>query len=441
MKDDPKDIYLQLKDISILIVSSDKNNANRYLDLFNVYFKKCYVEYNGQNGYNSFLQNHPDIVLTEYDIPLIDGLQMAIKIRKTDENIPIILNTKSNNKAVLLNTIKYKISLCINKHITEKTLLDTAVKELRNSLQEIEIKKEKLLMQAILEEFPDPIMVLDMDNNIQFANNSFKKNRFWQDKKPMKCYEALYGYPSSCDKRGHKCDSKSALKTGNSITGFHKKTDISGKRTYYNVKTIPLKDEKNKIYAVLKIIQDRSNDFFKEKKLIHKANYDMLTNIPNRALLLDRLEQSINRSNRNRSMFAVLFIDLDEFKFVNDIYGHLVGDRILKMATRRIKSSIRKIDTIARFGGDEFIVILEEIKTSQNIIKISKDILSKVNSPYILDENTKLHISCSIGIEMYYPHKLLKSKYELIKNADVAMYMAKKDGKGKFKFYKELKND
>jgi len=111
------------------------------------------------------------------------------------------------------------------------------------------------------------------------------------------------------------------------------------------------------------------------------------------------------------------------------------------MATRRIKSSIRKIDTIARFGGDEFIVILEDIKTSKNIIKITKDILSKVNSPYIINENTKLHISCSIGIETYYPHKLLKSKYELIKNSDVAMYMAKKDGKGKFKFYEELKND
>ncbi len=429
-----------LKKSTILIVDDNKDELEEYKDLFKLYLKECFTAQNGLEGYKLYQKHRPDIIITDYKMPDMDGLTMAEKIRNIDKEIPIILHTVFTEQKVMLEAFEYKISSYVVKPANAKILLNTIIKELENFYRDAEIKKEEILMQAILEEFPEPIMVVDVEKNILFANNLLKKSIHWKDQKPIKCYEALYGYTTPCQQRGYICDSDSAIKTLKNQTNFHKNIDVLGNRTFYHIKTVPLKDEKREVYALLKVVQDKKDDISKEEVLLYKANYDALTNLPNRTLLMDRISKAIDRSNRHKKMFAILFLDLDKFKEVNDIYGHLIGDELLKKIAQRIRSILRKTDTVARFGGDEFVIILEDVLFVQNIISITEKLISQIKKEVILKDNIKVNVNCSIGIALYQPNDK-KSVTTIIKNADYAMYVAKNRGEGNYTIYEEISED
>jgi diguanylate cyclase (GGDEF)-like protein len=160
--------------------------------------------------------------------------------------------------------------------------------------------------------------------------------------------------------------------------------------------------------------------------MYHMAHYDMLTDLPNRAMLSDRLQQAINSSKRERNHLALMFLDLDMFKFINDNLGHDIGDLLLKDAARRIKECLRESDTAARIGGDEFVVLLPTIETVQDAWLVAEKIREALSQPVeILGQH--LQISASIGMAVY-PHHGSDEK-TLLKNADTAMYLAKKQGR------------
>ncbi len=433
--------YFALKEVSILVVEDNESELEELGELFDTYFKKCFRARDGKEGLEQFIKNRPDIVLTDLGMPSMDGFSMAEKIREIDGEVSIILHTIYADNDVFLKAIEHKISGYMVKPTNATLLLDILLKEFKGILKDREIKKEKMLMQAILEEFPDPIMVVDLDKNVLFANNLIKKGEYWQDENSIKCHKALYGYDFPCSSLGFGCDSEIVLKNGNNTTNFHENIDKNGKQIYSSIKTVPIKDENQNIYALLKVVQDKTDEMNREKELRHLANYDTLTSLPNRILLLDRMDQAICRSRRSKVNFALLFIDLDEFKEINDIYGHFAGDKLLKMVSHRMKSSIRKIDTIARFGGDEFVIILEDIPDVQSVVSIANGILSKFKTNFKLDEGIEANISCSIGIEIYSAQKGDKSKETLLQNADAAMYEAKKAGKNRFKFFEDYLSD
>lgn len=163
-----------------------------------------------------------------------------------------------------------------------------------------------------------------------------------------------------------------------------------------------------------------------------QANYDLLTNLPNRHFFNDCLKREIKIANRTKKLLAILFIDLDYFKEVNDTHGHEIGDILLVEVARRIGETIRATDTVARLGGDEFIAILSAVEDENDINKVSKLIINKLSMPFDLNGIT-VTISASIGISIYPKDSLLEK--ELLSYADKAMYNAKKDGKGKNSFY------
>ena len=163
-----------------------------------------------------------------------------------------------------------------------------------------------------------------------------------------------------------------------------------------------------------------------------QANYDLLTNLPNRHFFNDCLKREIKIANRTKKLLAILFIDLDYFKEVNDTHGHEVGDILLVEVARRIGETIRATDTVARLGGDEFIAILSAVEDENDINKVSKLIISKLSMPFDLN-GIPVTISASIGISIYPKDSLLEK--ELLSYADKAMYNAKKDGKGRNSFY------
>ena len=162
------------------------------------------------------------------------------------------------------------------------------------------------------------------------------------------------------------------------------------------------------------------------------AQYDALTKLPNRALFGDRLQQIFSIVKRTHEHFGLMYIDLDKFKPVNDTYGHEAGDALLKQAANRMQSCVRESDTVARIGGDEFVVLLASLKYDEDAQEIGEKIRHALNLPFPIAGNT-LHISSSIGVAIYPAHG--DNEKDLIKNADLAMYYAKENGRNNVTIY------
>ena len=180
--------------------------------------------------------------------------------------------------------------------------------------------------------------------------------------------------------------------------------------------------------------QKAQSEILRQKELLtHQAHYDLLTELPNRQLFYDRLSHAIARAKRSKSQFALLFIDLDSFKEINDTYGHEIGDAVLIEVAKRLQSSVRESDTVARLAGDEFLIILEEFNSRESLESIAK-LLVKTLALTIDVKDLQLHITCSIGISIY-PDDSNEGE-TLLKYADNAMYCAKNLGKNNYVFYK-----
>lgn len=173
------------------------------------------------------------------------------------------------------------------------------------------------------------------------------------------------------------------------------------------------------------------------EKLHHMAHYDDLTKLPNRSFFYIIFKNEINRASRHKDILALLFIDLDGFKSVNDTHGHKAGDELLIQVAQRLKNSIRSIDTVARLGGDEFTVILTNIKTKDEVLFIANKIIKNLNKDFIINQKA-VNIGASIGVSLYPTHG--KEIDILVQNADDMMYRAKGRGKNKTIMYKKLES-
>ena len=209
-----------------------------------------------------------------------------------------------------------------------------------------------------------------------------------------------------------------------------------GDHTYISIK-FGLKDESGNVYATCGISTDITERVLAEGKVLQQAHYDTLTGLPNRFLALDRLAQMLTDATREKTSFAVLFIDLDDFKKVNDTLGHEVGDKLLIVAGQRLRESLREIDTVARLGGDEFVVLLGNISSASDSVSVIEKISNQFKRPFPID-NRELVITSSIGIAIY-PHDASTSS-ELLRNADSAMYNAKELGRNTYSFFTESMN-
>ncbi len=169
-----------------------------------------------------------------------------------------------------------------------------------------------------------------------------------------------------------------------------------------------------------------------EELIWHQANFDTLTELPNRQMFHDRLDQDIKKANRAGHQLALMFIDLDRFKEINDTLGHDKGDALLKEAALRITNCVRETDTVARLGGDEFTVIMGELEDASNIDRVAQNILHKMTEPFQLGEDVA-YISASIGITLY-PVDATDIEI-LLKNADQAMYAAKNQGRNRYSYF------
>src|SRR5258708_5333935 len=174
-----------------------------------------------------------------------------------------------------------------------------------------------------------------------------------------------------------------------------------------------------------------------EQRIAHMAHHDALTGLPNRVLLRDRIQQAIAHSHRNGTQLAVLFLDLDRFKTINDPPGHQLGDRLLQSGASRILVCVREGDTVSRVGGDEFVIVIPGIESSADASSVASKILEVLASAFHLHGND-LHVAASIGISLY-PSDGADAE-TLMRNADTAMYHAKDSGRGNFQFFTQHMN-
>lgn len=192
-------------------------------------------------------------------------------------------------------------------------------------------------------------------------------------------------------------------------------------------------DERQQLQHYVALYADITSQKEYQQKLERIAHYDALTNLPNRLLLHDRLRQSMTQAKRLGQMLAVLYLDLDGFKPVNDIHGHAVGDLLLQILAQKMQKAIRETDTLARLGGDEFVFILNNLDKKEALEIVIQRISQAVSEP-VPYQAVQLQVSCSIGIT-FYPQEWAQAPGELIRQADVAMYVAKKSGKHQYHIF------
>lgn len=195
----------------------------------------------------------------------------------------------------------------------------------------------------------------------------------------------------------------------------------------------PVTDRSNTTHHYICVFSDISLLKQSEAKLEHLAHHDTLTGLPNRLLLQSRLEHAIEHAKRNSLKLAVLFLDLDRFKIINDSLGHPAGDELLKLLSSRMSLRLRAEDTLARLGGDEFIVLLDRIDEPQEAAVVARDLIGAMSQPFDLSDHTGLYVGCSVGISIYPDDG--NTATQLIRNADAAMYQAKNMGRNTYSFY------
>lgn len=284
------------------------------------------------------------------------------------------------------------------------------------------------LFETLLSSSPDLSFILDRDANLVYANAALAN---------------LYGLPLDAlrGRQFGQCDGSDQAVLNDDIrqAAIDKRTrrgelnlTRGGKQLTYEYLLVPVLDEHGEAEAVAGTARDVTERKAGEAETQHRAHFDQLTKLPNRTLFFDRLEHEIRRSARISQPFALLFIDLDGFKEVNDLYGHDAGDDLLCVAAARISACLRESDTVARLGGDEFTVLITEVHNMQHVDILTRHILDELRRPFDIADK-EVAISGSIGIAIY-PQDAAGAA-ELLKRADEAMYEVKKGGRGHFGFF------
>lgn len=295
------------------------------------------------------------------------------------------------------------------------------------------VQQEKEFLGAILKNMEDGVMVCDSVGRLTMFNRTAEAlygplvahyPEKWVKAYPL--HEPVTNLPLSLDKHPLNCTLEGEEVKGVEVVAFAKSGDP---RNLLMDGQLVRGSESDKLGAVL-VFHDITERKKMEDHLKHQATHDPLTNLPNRVLLTDRLNQEIARANRNQSFVAVLFFDLDRFKNINDSLGHDVGDLLLQAVASLISTNIRKSDTLARLGGDEFILVVP-VRNHEEIIPVVTKVMNLFNEPFNI-ASREFNISTSIGISVYPTTRDISS---LLKNADLAMYQAKGKGGANYQFF------
>jgi diguanylate cyclase (GGDEF)-like protein/PAS domain S-box-containing protein len=299
-----------------------------------------------------------------------------------------------------------------------------------------EIEERKLAEQALqkfsraVEQSPVSVVITDTEGSIEYVNAAFEMMTGYSR-------ESVLGKNTNILKSGRTAPEIYAelwrqIRAGNEWRGEFCNRKKNGSLYWESVMISPLRDENSRISHFIGIQEDITRRREYEERLLRQANYDEVTGLPNRILLLDRLGQALAEANRQQEGLAALFLDLDDFKKINDTFGHELGDEVLKMAASRFQGILGEAETVARLGGDEFFIILSHVDDVTRVEELVERILAGFSTPFKV-RNREVVVTTSIGI-CRAPFDG-KTPQELVKNAEAAMYLAKHAGKNSYRFF------
>lgn len=381
--------------------------------------------------------NPVDVVLLDMGTPESNGLAAVRQVQITAPHAAIVLLCDSSDEPLAVHAIQQGAQDYLIKGQIEprelKRALFNAIE--RKTLEDI-LLDEKERAQVTLECIGDAVISTDVRGNISFMNRVAETMTGWQLK------DAAGKTMAECvrivDALTRKVILDPMAKAANrNQTGTLPLNSIlisrDGREVNIEDSVAPIHDHDGQVTGAVIVFRDVSATRALERELTNSAHHDFLTGLPNRILLNDRISQAIALAHRQRSHAAVLFLDLDGFKQINDSLGHLVGDKLLQSVAKRLLECIRSPDTVIRQGGDESIVLLQELKHPQDAVFTVVRLLKAVAAVHLIEAH-EIFVTTSIGVSVY-PSDGEDSE-TLIKNADIAMYHAKKNGIQNYRFFR-----
>ena len=380
-------------------------------------------------------------VLLELFLPDSQGLETFDKVFTAAPDVPILILGGSGNEALAKEAVargaqdyllaghldSYSLPRALRSAIERKTVEDA-----------LYLERERAVVT--LNSIGDAVLCTDICGNITYLNLVAETMTGW-------CREEATGKPLAevfriIDGATRKTarDPMEMAVEQNRTVGLTVNCVLIRRDGYESAiedSAAPIHDRGGRIIGAVIVFHDVSAARAMTHQMTHSAQYDVVTNLPNRMLLNDRITQSISLARRQNRSIAVIFLDLDRFKYINDSLGHAIGDLLLQSVSKRLLAGLRGSDTVSRQGGDEFVILLSEITYPEDAGTSAKKILLSLSAPHSIG-GQDLHIDGSIGISIYPEDG--EDTETLIKNADTAMYHAKENGRNNFQFFKAEMN-
>ncbi|MEF8730098.1 MAG: diguanylate cyclase [Accumulibacter sp.] len=372
----------------------------------------------------------PDVVLLDLSLPDSAGIATVQMMRSVVPDVPIIVLTGADDHQLAAAALEAGAQDYLVKGQFEHDGLGRAI---RHAVVRQKLESRLRLFEAALNSAANGIVITDVDATVVWANPAFTRMT------GISLADAVGTRPSEMLNAGQQDQEFYQRMWETILDGRVWSGELVNRRKdgslYDEALTIsPVTDINGRIQHFVAIKQDISERKASEERVQHLAHHDQLTDLPNRALLSDRLAQALAQVRRDRATLALMFLDLDQFKPVNDTLGHDVGDLLLQEVALRLKSCVpRETDTVARLGGDEFVILLAQLERAMDAVLVANKVLAALRRPFLIGPHA-IAISVSIGITVYPQHG--EDVGQLLKNADTAMYYAKKAGRNCYRFFR-----
>ena len=442
---------------TILIVDDKPELLNSLHQLVSLHGYQADKALGGLEAKEALASRHYDVVLLDLIMPGVSGHDVLEYADREGIDSKIIVVSGDSSFAGVKHALKRGAFDFVKKPYEAGELIstmETALRqcELENQNQQMEekLKNSEELHRFIVNNSPDLVYMLDRNGCFIFLNERLESLLGYQKEELIgRHYSELVDddhlelarYVFNERRMGERAAANVELKLKSRLNRrgprlLHAQT-LWMELTAEGVYSDPNERTRENFVGTYGTARDISERKEADELINFQAYHDLLTHLPNRALLKDRLTLAIAHARRNKRKLAVMFLDLDRFKLVNDTLGHTMGDRLLKAVANRLQSCLRRGDTLARFGGDEFTLLLPEVRTKDDVVVIASKILDRLNAPFVIDGH-ELFVGASIGIAVY--PEAGDTEEALIQNADIAMYQVKGRGKNGYQFFSDEMN-
>jgi diguanylate cyclase len=398
------------------------------------------------------------LLLLDLNMHGIGGVEVMEYIRDNHINTTVIVVSGGSSFEAVQNAIKHGAYDYIRKPYAFENLVNSvnnALKkrqlEAENSAMQIKLQESEKLHRYMVNKSPDIVYMLDTMGRFTFINTRIETLLGYKRKEIIGQHYTAILHEADHEKseyvfnerrshaRGTNTSVELRLKCNNSVTSRCSNSRLLPVEiNSVGVYNMSSDGQGQKFVGTYGIARDITDRIEAEEIIRFQAYHDMLTRLPNRTLLQDRLYQAISHAKRNNTQLAVMFLDLDRFKLVNDTLGHIIGDKLLQAVSVRLQKCIRECDTLGRIGGDEFTLLLPDVKSYADSEHVAQKIIDGLKDPFSINGH-EFFISVSIGIA-HFPEDG-QSMDTLIKHADIAMYHVKGNGKDGYQLFNSSMNE